>query len=47
LKVLKSLVPGDLAVLRDAGLNGWVLGFTLAVVFWRAWRVAYCLRYGR
>jgi putative ABC transport system permease protein len=31
LKVLKSLVPGDLAVLRDAGLNGWVLGFTLAV----------------
>jgi predicted permease len=31
LKVLKSLVPGDLAVLRDTGLNGWVLGFTLAV----------------
>jgi putative ABC transport system permease protein len=31
LRVLKSLVPGDLAVLRDAGLNGWVLGFTLAV----------------
>jgi putative ABC transport system permease protein len=31
LKVLKSLVPGDLAALRDTGLNGWVLGFTLAV----------------
>jgi len=31
LKILKSFVPGDLAVLRETGLNGWVLGFTLAV----------------
>jgi putative ABC transport system permease protein len=31
LRILKSFVPGDLAVLQDAGLNGWVLGFTLTV----------------
>jgi putative ABC transport system permease protein len=31
LKVLMSFVPADLAVLHDTGLNGWVLGFTIAV----------------
>jgi putative ABC transport system permease protein len=31
LKILLAFVPGDLAVLREAGLNGWVLAFTLAV----------------
>jgi putative ABC transport system permease protein len=31
LKVLKTFVPGDLTVLREAGLNGWVLAFTLTV----------------
>jgi putative ABC transport system permease protein len=31
LKVLNSLVPADLTVLRETGLNGWVLGFTVAV----------------
>ena len=31
LKILNSFVPADLAVLRETGLNGWVLGFTLAV----------------
>jgi len=31
LKILKSFVPGDLAILQKTGLNGWVLGFTLAV----------------
>lgn len=31
LKALLSFVPGELAVLREARLNGWVLGFTLAV----------------
>jgi putative ABC transport system permease protein len=31
LKVLKTFVPGDLTVLREASLNGWVLGFTLTV----------------
>jgi putative ABC transport system permease protein len=31
LKVLKPFVPADLAVLREMRLNGWVLGFTLAV----------------
>jgi len=31
LKILKSFVPDDLAVLRETGLNGWVLGFNLAV----------------
>jgi len=29
LKVLMAFVPGDLAVLQQSGLNGWVLGFTL------------------
>jgi putative ABC transport system permease protein len=29
--VLTAFVPGDLAVLQEAGLNGWVLGFTFAV----------------
>jgi len=31
LKALLALVPADLGVLREAGLNGWVLGFTVAV----------------
>ena len=31
LRILNSFVPADLAVLRETGLNGWVLGFTLAV----------------
>jgi putative ABC transport system permease protein len=31
LKILKSFVPSDLVVLRETGLNGWVLGFTLTV----------------
>ena len=31
LKILNSFVPADLVVLRETGLNGWVLGFTLAV----------------
>jgi putative ABC transport system permease protein len=31
LKVLKTFVPSDLTVLREAGLNGWVLAFTLTV----------------
>lgn len=31
LRILKSFVPGDLVVLQETGLNGWVLGFTLTV----------------
>ena len=31
LRILKSFVPGDLAVLQETGLNQWVLGFTLTV----------------
>jgi predicted permease len=31
LKTLMAFVPGDLSVLREAGLNGRVLGFTFAV----------------
>jgi putative ABC transport system permease protein len=31
LKILMSFVPGDLAVLQNAGLNGWVLAFTLGL----------------
>jgi putative ABC transport system permease protein len=31
LKALLAFVPADLGVLREAGLNGWVLGFTVAV----------------
>jgi len=31
LKVLLAFVPAELAVLRETGLNGWVLGFTVAV----------------
>jgi putative ABC transport system permease protein len=31
LKVLLAFVPADLGVLREASLNGWVLGFTVAV----------------
>ena len=31
LKVLLAFVPEELAVLRETGLNGWVLGFTVAV----------------
>ncbi|HUC54695.1 MAG TPA: ABC transporter permease [Candidatus Cybelea sp.] len=31
LKALLAFVPAELAVLREAGLNGWVLGFTVAI----------------
>jgi putative ABC transport system permease protein len=31
LKALMALVPGDLAILNGTGLNGWVLGFTIAI----------------
>jgi putative ABC transport system permease protein len=31
LKALLAFVPADFGVLREAGLNGWVLGFTAAV----------------
>jgi len=31
LKALMALVPGDLAILNGKGLNGWVLGFTIAI----------------
>ena len=31
LKALLAFVPAELAVLRETGLNGWVLGFTAAV----------------
>ena len=31
LKVLMALVPADLAILNGSGLNGWVLGFTIAI----------------
>jgi putative ABC transport system permease protein len=31
LRILKSFVPGDLVVLQETGLNGWVLAFTLTV----------------
>src|SRR6202008_4239660 len=31
LKALMALVPGNLAILNGAGLNGWVLGFTIAM----------------
>jgi putative ABC transport system permease protein len=31
LKVLMALVPADLAILNGTGLNGWVLGFTIAI----------------
>jgi len=31
LKALLAFVPADLGVLREASLNGWVLGFTVAV----------------
>jgi putative ABC transport system permease protein len=31
LKALLAFVPSELVVLRDAGLSGWVLGFTAAV----------------
>ena len=30
-KALMALVPADLAILRETGLNGWVLGFTIAI----------------
>jgi putative ABC transport system permease protein len=33
LRVLGAFVPSDLASVRVTGLNGWVLGFTLAVSF--------------
>ena len=33
LRVLGAFVPSDLASVRETGLNGWVLGFTLAVSF--------------
>jgi ABC-type antimicrobial peptide transport system permease subunit len=31
LRALMALVPADLAILNGSGLNGWVLGFTIAV----------------
>ncbi len=31
LKALLAFIPADLGVLREASLNGWVLGFTVAV----------------
>ncbi len=31
LKGLMALVPADLAILNGTGLNGWVLGFTIAI----------------
>ena len=31
LKALLALVPADLAILNGTGLNGWVLGFTIAI----------------
>jgi len=31
LKALMALVPGDLAAMDGTGLNGWVLGFTIAI----------------
>jgi putative ABC transport system permease protein len=33
LRVLSAFVPPDLASVKETGLNGWVLGFTLAVSF--------------
>ena len=33
LRVLSSFVPSDLASVKETGLNGWVLGFTLVVSF--------------
>src|SRR5271154_27911 len=33
LRVLSSFVPSDLASMKETGLNGWVLGFTLAISF--------------
>jgi putative ABC transport system permease protein len=33
LQLLRAVVPPDLAGVKEAGLNGWVLGFTLAVCF--------------
>jgi predicted permease len=31
LKALLALVPGNLAILKEAGLNGWVLAFTISI----------------
>ena len=31
LEVLKAFVPSDMSIAKGSGLNGWVLGFTLAV----------------
>ncbi len=33
LRVLSAFVPSDLASVKETGLNGWVLGFTLVVSF--------------
>ncbi len=33
LRVLAAFVPSELASVKETGLNGWVLGFTLAVSF--------------
>jgi putative ABC transport system permease protein len=33
LEVLKAVVPSDMSVVKETGLNGWVLAFTLAVCF--------------
>jgi putative ABC transport system permease protein len=33
LRALNALVPSELAIVKDTGLNGWVLAFTIAVCF--------------
>lgn len=33
LEVLKAVVPGDMSIVKETGLNAWVLAFTLAVCF--------------
>ncbi len=33
LRVLAAFVPSDLSGVKDTGLNGWVLGFTIAISF--------------
>jgi putative ABC transport system permease protein len=33
LRILNAFVPSDLASVKETGLNGWVLGFTLVVSF--------------
>ena len=33
LEVLKAVAPSDMSIVKETGLNAWVLGFTLAVCF--------------